>query len=335
MAYIEQLNRVNLHGETWSSIRCNFSESIDLTGNEWIEIVLTDTVGVKAAGIFHHPATRCLYMATEEGEEPLVGISKLWYDEEYLTKNPPRILPIFPSFHEYEDGTLRSVMHVKNGDFVHYGRPQSFSSLVDQYTEYQNRIYLAKVSRKNFLPQVLLEMEESDKGNSFINNKADQQAGFKNTADRMNQNFTNDGSDPSTLMVTSRPYGAKPMLVHEFSPNTREVYFEKVGKVLRENIIMSHDWSEMILRSEGASGFSTQILKDIFEIKSATVILERQNLVDATLNTIVNFIISDWFEVSGFEDIAQRSKSPIQSLLETIVSDPDTISTPTPTDEIV
>lgn len=312
--YIEAVNKINLNGETWASIRCKFSESFDTTGNEWLEIVLTETIGVKGAGIFHHQATDCLYVATEPNEDRKVAVSCRW-DDNYLRENPPRYLPLFPNFNKYPDGTIRSMVHVKNGDFKWYGRPQSYSSFIDQYNEYQNRIYLAKQSKKGFIGQVLLEYEEMEaKGLQRVDQNA-KEAGFKNTADRFNKNFTNDGKDPSTAIVTSRPFGAKPMLVHQFQPNTNEKYFTEIGSLTRTNIIMSHDWSEMLLRSDGASGFSENIVDKIFDTKSATTILTRQTLVDSTINTILDTIM-EWFGIDKFKGLAQVSKSPIQKMLE-------------------
>ncbi len=90
------------------------------TGNAYVEMVFTETLGVKGVSVHIHKATHCLYLLTEKGEQKYVGISPVW-DNNYILRYKPGVLPIYPGTIE-DNGVTRTVIHLKNGNYVWYGR---------------------------------------------------------------------------------------------------------------------------------------------------------------------------------------------------------------------
>ena len=320
LSYRNFLQSIDLGEFNWMTLRGAFSESFDTTGNEWLEIVLTENMGEKKAGVYHRSATECLYYINNQNEK-MVGVCGDWMR---MDKHPPTILPLFPEFHEYEDGSMRSIVHVKNGSYKFYGRPKSFSSFIDQYNEYQNRIYQSKQLNNGFIGNTIIEVE-GDNTSGFGGADDDSiKDGFNNFADQVEQNYTNKGSNPTSVIVTERPHGASPMSVNHIPANTSHKYFKGMAEMSRGNILMAHDWSENLLRMDGSSGFSESMYQDIFKIKSATSINALQTVVDSTINTITNFI-EEWMGITEFEGLAQKSVSPIQTLIEQVKEGEDVI----------
>lgn len=306
------LQSIDLNGYTWKSLATEAYENRDLSGNAFLEVIFVETAGEKYAKFVLHNPTDCLYYATKEGQAKVIGISKRW-DEGYLKKNPPRHVPVFPNYREFPDGSKRTIIHSKDGN-EWYGRPASYSALIDQYNEYQIRTYTAKQASKMFLGHTFIEVEEDDPKNSLINDQRDIAAGYDSSLDRLEHNFSNKGEDPSTMMVLSRPYGAKEAKVVQIKPVADTKYLKYVSEESRSNITMAFDWSEALLRKEKTSGFNSEMFKDLFEIQSATKILRVQNQIADLLNTAIQEAI-EFFGV-GFEDYAIKFKSPIQNLIE-------------------
>ena len=248
----------------------------------------------------------------------MIAISNEWTDD-YLRKYPPRLIPVFDgteeSYKEFKDGTRRTMIHQKNGFYYWYGRPASHSAIIDQYNENKVRTYTAKQASKAYLGNLIIETEEADYKSRLIDNSRDQKAGFKNTADRFQQNYSNAGQDPQTLMLLSRPAGAKPMSVTQVRPVTDANYLKEVLAETRCNICMAFDWSEALLRKEKSSGFNSDMYQNLFEIQSATKVLRVQTKREKLINTAIQEIVK-YQGVTQFENINLKFKSPIQKLVE-------------------
>lgn len=315
ISFLDFLGTIDLQGGSWNSIACDLVESFLSTGNAYLEIVRTETGGVRYDTLKVHDSSDCLYVATEENEQKMIGISCDWTDQ-YLRENKPRIVPLYPTFFSYEeDDSIRSIIHMKNGNYKWYGRPTVYSALSDMYNEHQSRTYISKQLKKNFMPQLIMEIEEEQSQKGLFNDEKDKEAGFRNTADRMEQNYTNEGDDPTTLMILTRPYGSKQAAFHDINPNTNERYFKTMLAEFRRNIVMAHDWSEALLLKDKSSGFNSDMFMDILKIESATKILQMQNLASTVINRAIRNIALDR-GLTSFQSIGLKFKSPIQKVIE-------------------
>lgn len=311
---------VYLGDDTLKGQACKMSESYDLTGNIYVELIRTETAGQRMFTAQFHSALDVLYLYTKPGQTKIVGVSKKW-TEDHLKKNPPTLIPVFPTFHQFEDGTQRSMIHVKEGNFDWYGRPPDFSSFIDQYNEYKLREFLTKQINTNFIGQVLIEIEDDEPTGNDFDEDGNMKAGFEGTADRLEENFTNKGGDPTSVVAMTRPAGSDHAFIHEFKPNTSEKFICKISAELRGNIIGANDWSEALLRKDQTSGFNSQMFKDVFTIVNATKINARQILIEKIQNTIINEAF-EWMGISEFKEFAIKYQTPLKKLIDETIENP-------------
>ena len=145
----------------------------------------------------------------------MAAISPIWTDE-YLRKNPPRMIPLYPNF-TVENGAKKTLFHLKNGDNNWYGRPDSQSADLYKYREVQDAIYIVKQAANNFTGQIVLEVEDDGQDPAINENQA-WESGFDSFADRMTENFTQRGKENpriDTLKKILNYLGAEIQIVKE------------------------------------------------------------------------------------------------------------------------
>lgn len=294
-------------------LSANIYEEYESNGNGWLELKLFEVAGEKFVAMHSHRQKEVLFEYTEY-QDGYVKVSKSW-DENYLRKRQPDVIPLYPNFETAPDGSLRTMLHISNGTNRWYGRPPSQSSSLHQYSEYQNKYYQVKQAGKEFTGKLLVEVEDDQpKVNRLIDNVRDRKAGFKNTQDRFEKNFTRKASDPSTFLLFSRPFGSKPMSVFQIAPNTSHKYFETTDKLDEKKIVMSHSWAINLLGVGGATGLSTNIYLDELSIKDATTNLHNQEEV----KSIVGAALSEaniWLN-AGVDDLGIIYSSPFAKIIK-------------------
>ena len=289
--------------------------SYEATGNAWVELSYSETIGVGRAHAKPHKVTHCLYVNTKAGEPRIVAISPKWADA-YLDKNPPRYVPLFPNFVRDENGAMRTILHLKNGDNTWYGRPESQGSDIYKYREVQDEMYLVKQSASNFTGQLIVEVEDDDPENApAIDEGAAHDAGFDSFAQRFEHSYTQKSSDPQSVLVTSRPYGSKPMFVYQMRPNTNEQWYKVTGDISQEKIVRSHGLTLRFMGFDIANGFATDVFIGDYVMNVEPVIEELMQ----DLTRFSNKIISKVWELVGRQELDAYSlifMPPIQSAID-------------------
>jgi len=313
-SYRDFLRRIELYGETYNGITEKISNLEQTTGEYFIECILDEVEGERFFGMSIVEPAKVCEKFTNAGEPRVFGISDRW-DYTYCKKNPPRDIPAYPNVEKQKDGTLRTIIHVKNG-CKRRGRPRDLATFTDQHNEYHLKEYLSKAIGGNFMGQVLIEIEDSAKGNPF-GQEAAEQSGYADPLDLIEQNWTNRGEKPTSVIAFTRPKGARPVTTKQFSPNTNEKFYCKVLAELRGGIIEGNNWSEALIRMSHSSGFNSEMYKDIFSILSATTILKHQERTATGPNLALN-IASEWLEEDQ-KGNQIKYISPIQTLLKQIV----------------
>lgn len=261
------------------------SECWDAVGMLGVMVTTQEILGVMTITVRYIHPTEWMF-AKVDVPGTMVAISRRW-DDTWLRKNPPLMVPTFPAEAEYENGITRTFFYAKNGGLL-YGRPTDMSALMPKYSEYKLVQYLTKKNKGLWLPNVLLETEDSEHG-GFIDDDAARAEGYDSSADRLAINFTNEGDDPLAIVATSRPYGAKPMFVHEFEGLKNADQVRQYFELCERQIIVANNWSKMLLTLEGASGFSEKVFMDTFAIKSVTKIFDRQTMLKEFLGRIITY----------------------------------------------
>lgn len=308
--YVDFLKTVDTGGMALKALASALYEDWEETGDQFIEVVISQSMGVNSYAIYRHRPANCKYLATGKGEQRFVAISPIWTDK-YLSKNPPSVLPLFPAVEIEEDGTRRTILHRKNGKNEWYGRPPAFSSWIYQYREYQDASYMVKVSNNNFTGQIIIEVEDD---NPDATNEEARAEGYTSEADRIHKNFTHEGNDPMTVMYCSRPSGARPMFVHQVNPNTTEDFYSTMDELAERKIIRSHQWSKRLMEAEEASGLSSNVFIDVLKSRLPVIRAIQEDGL-ALINKALRFITTDAGRVD-FADLGLQFKSPFQEILE-------------------
>lgn len=310
---VEFLETLNLYGKTHRELTEELSTLYLNTGEFFLELIMDEVKGVRFFGMSSIMPSKVCEKYTEDTGR-IIGVSERW-DYVYCKKNKPTDYALYPEVTEHKDGSLRTVIHVKNG-CKRRGRPSDISSFTDQYNEYKLKEYLSKAIAGNFMGQVFLEIE-ADKTNNPFGDKQAKMMGHKSTLEMIEDTLTNRGNKPTSILAMTRPKGASKMEVEQIAPNTNEKFYCKIQDQLRKSIIESNGWSEALISMSQASGFNSEMYKDIFNIISATTILSHQETIATPINT-AHQIAKQWLGREELIGNRIKYRSPIQSLLEQV-----------------
>jgi hypothetical protein len=310
-AFLTFMKEINLDGKTWKDLAQSFHEDWEESGDQFLEIAVSKSLGVDSFSIFRHKPANCKYIATKRGEQRFLAISPIW-DDTFLRKNPPTILPLFPAFKE-EGSISRTILHRRHGKNEWYGRPPAFSSWIYQYREFQDSTYLVKVSNNNFTGQIIIEAEDD---NPQKTDEAAQLAGFANEADRIAKNFTAQAADPMTVWYCTRPFGAKEMFAYQVKPNTSENFYTKMDALSEKHIIRAHNWSKRLMEATEAGGLSTNVFMDVLKSKLPVIAQVQEDGV-SLLNKALQAVVT-LAEKKEFEGLGLSFISPYQEILEQV-----------------
>ena len=301
----------------------NLLWSYEATGNGWVELGYSAVNGQYRFFLKYRRPTEVLYTATKPGEMRQVAVSKVWRDD-YLMKYPPMVLPVSDPekgeegvfWAKDKDGVFRTMFHLKAGTNEWYGRPESEGADLYKYREVQDSVYLIRQSAGNFVGQLIIEVEDDDPTNSpAIDDEDAQRNGFDSFVDRMEQNYTNKGEDPSSVIVTSRPNGGRPMFVFQVKPNTNENWYKVTGEISEQKILQAFGLTLRFMGFDASNGFSTDAFVADYVMNVEPVLNEKRN----TLLGFTNNILAMIWAVAGRDDLNQYSldfKSPVQSQIE-------------------
>jgi len=301
--------------------RINFRTLAQYQFNDWkgagqyfFEMVRTETLGVRSFMTHTHSPLNCLYLATDKGEQRFIAISPEW-TLGYTQKHPPRILPLYPTWARDPDGTERTIVHVKHGNYPWYGRPDSIASILDQFFEFQNADYKNKQTASAFIGQVFIEVEDENPEYSLGNDTANED-GFSDLAEQFGQNYTNEAMRPQRVVLATRPYGSQPAHIFQFSPNTNENWFVQTEQIAENNIIKANAWSKRLMDLDVSNGLSTDVYLDVFSIFSATVINDIQEGISDPINNIILAEAARWYEMPDMESYSLEFSSPMSKLIK-------------------
>lgn len=251
-------------------------------GNAFLEVVLTQVAGEKFAKLYVHDADRCRYMITLPNEDRLIGVAPIWTDY-HLQKNPPRILPVYPNLGEFEDGTIRTIIHLKNPTIERewYGEPDSVGCVFFQYLEYQLGAYTVEGYGNRWIAKIFFETFGDDEDN-ITNSNFDK---------ALMDTFTQSGNNRKSVMHRNAPEDAKETRVHEFKPNTDEKFHQAMASIAENQILKVHNWNSLLLgvKISGSLGNGTEF-RQVFNRKWYTKIKPEQSIILAPFRQAIGLV---------------------------------------------
>lgn len=273
------------------------------TGNVFAELSMSEVNGEGRVSIEVKRVTNVLYYNTRPDELRVVGISPKWTPD-YIKKHPPRMVPIFPASVIDSDGVERTMFHLKQGQNEWYGRPASEGADVWKYFEVQQSLYLVRQTGNDFTGRLVIEIEEDDaSADPLIDNQQANAAGAEDFSKRFNESYTNQGENPNSVIITTRPFGARPMFVHNVPANTNQEWFKVMGEQAAQKIMEAHECTPRFMGRDVSNGFSVDAFSLDYVVNMAPVISsERERLL-----VFLNQILSAAWAMLGMEQMNQYS----------------------------
>lgn len=312
-AFADFLSTIKIDLGDFRKLALQIFDDRKTTGNAYVSLTLSDTVGVKGYSITHYSPDKCMYYYTEKGEQKIIAVSSKW-DENYLINNPPKLIPLYPNYTTDENGSLVTIFHLKTSN-KWYDLPDSFESFYAQYLEFRTTNYLINQNDTGFTGKILLEFEA---GNPEHDSIAGDENKDTNDFNRWETNFTNAGESPSSLMLFERPYGAKEVKVHEFTPNTNEKYFKAIKEIAKNEIVQSHSLTLRMLGEAAPSGLANNAAMDDFK-QRLPIIKSYQTEIATFLNTIINEVLK-FAGITDFDHVGIGFTSPYEVMLNDIAA---------------
>lgn len=287
----------------------NFYQSV---GEAYVELSYAEFNGQTRVSITVHKENHVLPAKTDATYK-IYGVSKKW-SEEYLKRNPPRLVTGYPEFTTDENGVNRTMFLLKSGELDYHGRPESENGLIYAYREVQDSIYLTKQAAGNFSGQLIIEVE-GGQDTDAIDNDGSQGAGFADFASQFEHNFTNKAERPQSVLLTERPYGAGEMFVFQVKPNTAENWYDVTGEIAIGHITRAHHVTPRFIGKESSNGFSENAyLMDYLTNVEPTI-----NSLREKITAFTNSILNVGWDILNMPDMKQYSitfDNPIQGMLD-------------------
>jgi hypothetical protein len=281
-------------------------------GEAYVELSYSTVNGQTRININVHKEKHVLPAKTDT-EYEIYGVSKKWNDE-YLRKNPPRLVTGYPEFTADENGVNRTMFVLKSGELDYHGRPKSENGTVYAYREVQDSIYLTKQAAGNFSGQLIIEVEGGQESDA-IDNEGAQGAGFEDFAHMFEHNFSMKADKPQSVLITERPYGSGEMFVFQVKPNTAENWYDVTGEIAIGHITRAHQVTPRFIGKESSNGFSDNAyLMDYLTNVEPTI-----NSLRETIVTFTNQIINAGWDILNMQDMKRYSitfDNPIQSMID-------------------
>lgn len=300
-AFAKFIKRIKMNSFDIKTFSENLFISYKATGNAYFSLTMRESLGEKSVTLTYHRPETALYMYPDKvGGDYYIAVSN---DFTKLDDTPPSLYPVYPNMHTRKNGDIVTMFHVKDTTDI-YGRPDSMSSFLYQYREFQDANYLILDCDNGFTGKVLIEIEDGDSELDEV----DDPDSLENVIDKFERNYTNKGDDPLSIMFLTRPAGASQAFVHEFSPNTNEKFFNISSEINERKILISHSWSARLLGESKAAGLSTNLFTD--ELESKLPLLEGyQTLIESYVNAALDKII-DFYGAEEFRDYSIKFRTP-------------------------
>lgn len=223
--------------------------------------------------LFAQDASRCRLTQSNASDEETVIISKDWtqriaeYDER---------LPLYPKFKRLEDGTNRSILHIKDYEptFMHYGVPDYIGGLTDA------RIG-SKTSRWN----------ERRLDNSFqlsgimtlIDENADE-AQLVALKDKVTREYA---SNPGRVMFVTTNSGGQSTFQPIQSANDGD--WIDLHNVSKNDMVTAHGWFISLAGLDYTTGISSERILSEYSVALSTVIEpEQERMLDVIRMLLAN-----------------------------------------------
>ena len=259
------LDAINPEGETIDDVFEKTAFDYYVFGNGFVEFIRKGKEFYQRQIPFEQ--CRLAKMTAEDIEPKAVGISKYWLDLNVVRPPDLVVLPLYPNWSQMEDGTERSVYHIKEYSpvFKYYGCPDYIGGLIACNSDYQIDKYNNSRLINGFMPSAFMTVYGAatpDEAKDLITDIEDV--------------FTGTGAN-SKLFVQCLADKSDEMDI-KILDDRKEGSFTELSAIVDEKIVRSHRFTPSLagIATAGQLGSNQQIRTE-FEFVYADCIRPSQN----------------------------------------------------------
>ncbi len=265
------VKRVNGDGESLRQVTNKLAFDKALFGNAFLEIV-TDAAH-SFLSFYHQDASRC--RVARDSAHIL-----LHHDWTAFRTSEAKTLPLYPSFEEQADGTLRSVIHYKDYEpmFEHYGVPPYIAGFNVSAIAYKtDRWNISRLDNSFQLSGVMM-----------LDSSVDNEAEAERIVKLAEQKFA---GNPGQVMFVIRDNGEGDN--SRFIPiaSQNEGDWQALHEQAVSDIVVAHSWFRTLSGLDYASGFSAERILHEYEVALNTVILGEQAELTEPIRGIIEAVL--------------------------------------------
>ncbi len=266
------INVANGNKETLRQVFNKLAYDKVLFGNAFLEIV-TDHSG-SYLNLYHQDASKCRVSA----DEKYIILHHNWLENSEANQ---KLLPLYPLFEDYEDGTCRSILHYKDYEpmFEHYGLPTYISSMGVSAIAYKtDKWNISRLDNSYQMSGVMvLEAEtETDEELQMIKKNCEEKfAGEPGQVLFVIKDPSDNDGKSQFIPITSNNDG-----------DWAELHDQVLG-----DIVVAHSWFRALSGLDYTTGFSTDRILMEYEIALNTVILPEQSEMLEPIKSVIESIL--------------------------------------------
>lgn len=261
---------VNGTGESMRQLINKLAFDKALFGNAFVEIV-TDRRR-SFLSLFHQDASRC---RVSRDSRSII----MHHDWRNFKKENARTLPLYPSFGESEDGTLRSAIHYKDYEpmFENYGVPSYIAGMNVSAIAYKTDKW--NISR--------LENSFQLSGVMMLDGTVDSEAEAEKLKRIAEEQFA---GKPGQVMFVIKDCNEQDN--SRFIPinSSNEGDWKTLHEQATSDIVVAHSWFRSLSGLDYGSGFSAERILHEYEVALNTVILSEQEELMEPLRQVISLV---------------------------------------------
>ncbi|MDE6508112.1 MAG: phage portal protein [Alistipes sp.] len=252
------IDRINPQGESLRQVVNKLAFDKALFGNAFLEAV-TDARHTFLA-LYHQDATRCR-IARDEGH------ILLHHDWANFKASEAQTLPLYPTFEQRPDGTLRTMIHYKDYEpmFTHYGVPPYIAGFGVSAIAYKtDRWNISRLDNSFQLSGILLL-------DSAVDNEAEAERVMRLAEEKF-------AGNPGQVMFVVRDGCDSSKDNSRFIPiaSQNEGDWQALHEQATGDIVVAHSWFRTLSGLDYAGGFNAERILHEYEVALNTVILGEQ-----------------------------------------------------------
>lgn len=276
------ISQVNLHGQNLQEVLAQLAFDYDAFGNSFCEIV-KGKVGSEPFTYIYHVPVYNIGIRKAEADQIIksVGIYDNWEEVPLTTdgifyeSEGFREVPMYPDFKKFEDGTQRSVIHVKQyaAGYFYFGLPEWIGAKMWAEMEYRIQRFNTSKFENGFMPSGIMQ---------FFGSITPAEA--KKLVEGIESKFTGMANNHKLFVQVLRDEKLKANWIPTSKENEGE--FLNLQNLAASAIVVANRWSKSLagFATAGQLGSNQQIRQEM-EYLQSTVIKPRQNLM---LSKIIN-----------------------------------------------